>query len=41
MDKAIVIEEKTIWKCFESEDQKEGMLSVLRKRKVEDLKINN
>ena len=38
MDKAIVIEEKLFGSCFESEDQKEGMLAFLEKRKVEGFK---
>ncbi|MDU1912248.1 enoyl-CoA hydratase-related protein [Fusobacterium sp.] len=38
MDKAIVIEEKLFGNCFESEDQKEGMLAFLEKRKVEGFK---
>lgn len=38
MDKAIVIEEKLFGNCFESEDQKEGMVAFLEKRKVEGFK---
>ena len=35
MDEAIVVEEKLFGGCFESYDQKEGMVAFLEKRKVE------
>lgn len=38
MDEAIVIEEKLFGSCFETEDQREGMLAFLEKRKVEGFK---
>ena len=33
MDHAIVIEEKLFGSCFETEDQREGNASILRKKK--------
>jgi len=35
MDAAIVVEENLFGSCFETEDQREGMLAFLEKRKVE------
>lgn len=38
MDQAIQIEEQLFGDCFETEDQKEGMLAFLEKRKVDGYK---